>query len=184
MTMTKHIRAEIERAKSMAAGAIRRGVMRLISSTYFTQVEGFDGEFFDDVELWTQAGFSSRPGGTPEVIILKPANRGDNAIAIIANLRSKRPTDLSSGDSVVHATGNNTSEVRCKADGTVRLNVSNSKFVELGGSSEKILLGETVKTEIDDFKTAAAAAIDVAGLKAAIAGITTTGWLSTKAKTS
>lgn len=119
----------------------RRGIVLAESAKSMLQVEGFEGERFDGVELWQQYGFSSRPPVGSEVLLGRPNGLRDDAVAFATNARAYRPTDLDEGEAAMYGpTG-----TACKAstDGTIHV----------GGNAELLAKGETLKTALDTFCT-------------------------------
>jgi len=160
MSLIGEVRSMIEAALQNARGVVRRGTINATSSSYLLKLQGFAGEFFEGVELWQQFGFTSVPTDGGEVAIVQPAGDGDNAIAIATNDRSSRPTDLETGESVQHSSAGTQSQVRCKPDGTVQLVQAAASFVEVGGATDLLLLGEA-------FNDAMTGALDTVPLKSA-----------------
>jgi hypothetical protein len=185
---------EISTAVGKAVGKVARvavrGIVKAAQANGLIQVQAHTGDSFDSVELWQQAGFSSRPTAGTEAIVIKIGASGDHPVVIATTLRSARPSDLALGDASMHAiASSNQAEVRCKADGEVDLLAPGAgKFVNVGGNDEKLLLGETFGTDFDIFIDALIAATTVPHVAAAATtllaamGANGANWLAAKGK--
>ncbi len=130
---------------------VRRGVLKLVDADYFCQVEGFNGERTDDVELWQQYGLASRPPAGSEVLYVKPGLTGDTALIIVTQHRSSRPSGLKEKESALYS--EHGGQVLCAEDGDVDLTAKSGQTVNVGGDSEALAKGETLKTALDAFCT-------------------------------
>lgn len=184
--MIELARREINKAFGRATNLIRRGIITLCSDSYFCQMEGNDGEIFDDAEYWQSFGFASRPPVDGEVLFANLGGHAEHAIAFASNDRAHRPSSLSEGDSVHYAStsGGNQSRAHAKADGNYDI-VPGSGTVNIGGNStacvDYLLKGTTFDTAnrsmldlISSAFTAIGGAVPAASAacSAAVAGIT------------
>jgi hypothetical protein len=151
LSITDEIGAQVSRAVGKVARLAVRGIIKTAQANGLIQVEAHSGDAFDSAELWQQAGFSSRPTSGTEAIVIKIGGESDHPVVIATTLRSARPSDLALGDSSMHSiASSDQAEVRCKAAGDVDLLAPGSgKFVHVGGSDEKLLLGETFTARLD-----------------------------------
>lgn len=160
------------KAAGRVARMIARGIIETASAAGFVQVVRHDGDSDDDVELFQQAGLSTRPVSGCEAIVIKVGGESDHPIVIATTLRAARPSDLALGDASLHSldeTEADRAEVRCEMAGDVELKAPKSgAFVNVGGSSEKLLLGESFETRMDTLDTAITALGTAVGTDAAI----------------
>lgn len=164
-----------DRAMGRVARMIRRGIVKAATAGLQLQVEGYDGERFDGVELFAPVGFSSRPAAASEILIVLVDGNPEQPIAIAGSNRTSRPSDLAVGDSEIYATAVGARpSVRTRADGDVDLDSpSGGAFVNVGavkgdGALESILLGDAFITRMGTMNTTVTALGVAAGPDAAI----------------
>lgn len=133
---------------------VRRGVLRLTASDYFCQVEGSEGERQDDVELWQSYGLASRPPVGSEVLWAKPGLTADSAVVFASQHRGSRP-ELEAGEVALYA--EHGGQVLCDEDGDVELTAKTGRTVNVGGSTDAMVKGTTLKVALDAFSDALAA---------------------------
>jgi len=187
MSLIQEIQRLVKRECGKVASMIRRGILRLATAEGMVQVEGYNNERFDLVELWQQFGLETRPPAGSEVLVVLIDASGDHPIAFATRSRDHRPDNLASGDAALYAAkdGGDQARIHVKAAGDVDLQApASGRTVNVGGDDEFLLKGETVKTAIEAMLTAVAApdVVDISTMKGAIATLTTTGWLATKGK--
>ena len=146
---------QANKVKGMIQSLVRFGVIKAATASGFVQVEGFEDEVFDDIELRQHFGFASRPPAGTEVLLLLVGGRGENAVAISSNSRSDRP-DMGAGETSIFNEGAG-AKVLCASNDTVRLS---GDEVHVGGDSESILLGDSAIAGLSAFFTACSTAID------------------------
>lgn len=113
----------VDRMGDKLSRMIRRGVVKITSASYFMQVQGFDGERFDDAELWQQFGLASRPPAGGECLVVKVDAEGEQPIVVSTQDRGERPSGLADGDSILYAkkSGADQASVKCTATAEVQL---------------------------------------------------------------
>lgn len=205
MSLVEDIQEMVGGAVERLGGMIRRGTISSASTSFFLKVQGFANEFFENVELWQQFGFASVPPDGGEVAIVKPANDGDNAIAIATSDRGHRPSDLAQGESAMYSQSSDQATVKVRSSGAVQIDPGGSEFCEIGGDTDRALKGETTNTDlqvyIDNMVLALATwngspkalsdantllgiwNTQMGNLQTAAGGPTGTDWLSDKLKT-
>lgn len=152
MTMTAHVQKQIDRAVGKVAQIIRRTIVKTVKASGIGQVEGFDGEAFDNTEFWQQYGFACRPPSGTEAITLLVDAEGEKAVVVSTHNRSDRPSGLSVGDSVLfgkQASDGTQAKAHAKADGDLDLVPGTGQHATLGGASsagEAVILGDTFNT--------------------------------------
>lgn len=153
-----HLHRELERVEARMRSVVRRGILTLAASaSYFAQVEAFDGEVFDELELWQQFGLASRPPAGGEAALAKVEGRGEGAVIVATTDRAHRPSGLSEGDAALYAqqaSGGGQAQVHVKADGDIDLTPGTGQHVGVGGHDELLLLGETTKDDLKSFADA------------------------------
>ena len=183
MTLYDDITKEVRIGLRVARNMVRRGLISVApSAAYFLQAEGHEGETFEDVELWQQYGFASRPPTGGEVALLEMDGGSEQAVAVATQDRAHRPTLAAeeaalygavsggtqptvickpNGD-VLITSGDNACYVKVDHDGEIVLEPTGGEFVEVGdGATARMLLGETWDTDwhtqlkllLADFKT-------------------------------
>jgi len=184
--MIDDIRQMIDLAKQQAGNIVRKGIIKLASSSAFLQVRGFGDESFEAIELWQHYGLVSRPPAGTQAVLVSPNGADESAIAVATDNRTARPTDLSAGEVKLYGpkSGADQTSVHCKAV-DLDLNQAAAGTVNVGGDDEFLLMGEKVKTDLTTFATSVSTATTTVQIATA-AGILLTaissGWLSTKAK--
>jgi phage baseplate assembly protein V len=175
--------------------AIRRGILRVVDGDHFAQVEGFEGEHTDAVEIWQQYGLASRPPVGSEALYVKPGLTGETAIVVATQHRGSRPA-LEPGEAALYS--QHGAEVRCDADGDVEITAAFGRSTNIGGATDAVIRGNAYNTALQTYLTAASAAFSAiaaeptlsasASLTGAAATAATafsaaaSSWLSTKAK--
>jgi len=152
MTMMRAISNAVERAREALGQMLQRGIIRTVAADGFCQVEAFELDGHDLVELWQQWGFSSRPiNGTEAIVLLIDAD-GDKPIAIVTHSRDHRPEALGIGDSALWGKKDSNglqAMVHAKAGGDTDVLAGTSGFATLGANSaaaEFAIKGETFNT--------------------------------------
>jgi len=140
------VERKIAKALQKASLSLRRGILKRVNDSFFSQVEGYQGEQFDDVEVWQQFGFASRPPAGGEVLIVKIGNAGEGAIAIATTDRAHRPSDLGAGDVCIYSTSGAGPKIYLRASGDIELNCESGKTINVGSDSKSIMRGETFNT--------------------------------------
>lgn len=120
MSLIKTIRMEVARALERAALIVRRGTVSSTGGSGFVQIEGFDEERGDDVEMWQHYGFASRPPAGAEILTVKVGADAENAIAVAEASRENRPT-LADGEVTIYgsSSGGSQASVKINASGEV-----------------------------------------------------------------
>jgi phage baseplate assembly protein V len=93
--------ARLEKMALKSQTAMARGVLRRTNANtkaQSTQVEVFEGELYNDVELWEQYGLTSIPADGDELLVLSPGGGRDKAVGLTAQKRSSRPKGGLAGD--------------------------------------------------------------------------------------
>lgn len=191
------IRRETDRIARISGQILRRGIVGLMGSDYLAQIRGYTDEFFDRVELWQTYGLASRPPIGAEILIGKPDHSAQGAIAIADNARGERPSDLEDSEVCLYGklNGSDQSQIRMRPTGDIDLLAPGSgDTVNVGGSSEALALGDTLKGKFDALSASVAALVpgtDLGtlrtfqiNLKTALGTFTSgaSGWVATKAK--
>lgn len=147
---------KLDKLKSSLVNLIRRGELALVSASFFGQLSAGDGEQYDDIELWQQYGFASRPPADSEALVANLGGIGDNAIAFSSQNRDHRPTDLDADEVVTYgplvAAGQ--AQVRHGTDGTLDLVCATGKTVNVGGDTDALIKGTTFKAALNTYVAA------------------------------
>jgi len=192
---------EINKRVDAAIGRLSRSIVRRallasgVDATYSAQLEGDAGDVKNRHEFWQHFGFTSRPpaGGEAAMVAF---GAGEGAVVVAENDRAHRPETLASGDAMLYAKkdGSDQASVHAKAAGNVDLNAPKTDAtVNVGGDAEFLLLGETVKANMNTFAEAveaitpgneAANAIALGVIKDAASALDTAidSWLAEKGK--
>lgn len=158
--MIREVKAEAQRVLDKARGMIRRGLLQLASGTGAIQVEGYDDEVYSRVEHWNSWGIESRPPPGADVLLVLVGGDGSQPIAIAMSHRAHRPTGLNEGDAALYGSksGSDQAVVHARADGSIDLEVGSGEWVNVGGDSERLVLGDTLGTALLNLGTALATA--------------------------
>ena len=174
MSIVGAINTAVDRATVRVSQMIRRGILKTITAAGFCQIETYDGEPHDTVELWQQFGMASRPADGTEAILLLVDALGEKPICIVTHSRSDRPPALAVGDAALYGkqeSGGLQALVWTKADGDVDITAGSTGYCTLGGNAsagEFALKGESVKTKLDNLNTSIIGLGVAAGPDAAI----------------
>jgi phage baseplate assembly protein V len=163
--MLQVVQTMIAKALRQASNMLRRGEISLTSAAGFVQVQGYDGESFDDVPLWQQYGFTSRPPADSEVLTIHLGGASQEATVIASNNDDHRPSDLADEEVITYGKSITAgqAQVRHKPDGSLALACATGKFVEVGGADAKLLKGESYNTALQTFLSAVSAMLSVPG---------------------
>jgi phage gp45-like len=133
----------IKRKLSLIIGrAILTAIDNSDSTVQKIKVTVLNDEVATDVERLQNYGFESYPtAASTEALIVYPGGYRNQGIAVVVHDRTKRPTDLSSGDVVMYDTRDN--RVSLKSSG-IEIEAKD------GDDIEKSVLGETLKDKLDE----------------------------------
>lgn len=173
------------RLRQRLANLFRRGEIALANAAGYVQIEGYEGDPFDDVPLWGPFGFTSRPPAGTEVLTAHLMGRSEEAIAVACDSEAHRPDDLAEGEVVAYGLKSvpGQAQARLKADGSLDLNCATGKTVNIGGDTDAIILGTTFKSACGGLTPATGPTDVVTAVNAVIAALKAMP-LATKAKVS
>lgn len=139
----KIIRDEINKRFNSAVNLLRKGVLTMVSDSYFAQWEAADGELYDESEFWQSFGFASRPPAGGEVLFANLGGHGEHAIGFASNDRAHRPASLAYGDSVHYASasGGSQSRAHAKASGNYEITAGTSGHVHITPGTGTVNIG-------------------------------------------
>jgi len=189
--MRPGIVAEIQRqvhraSQRVLGGIVRRGLVALAQADGFIQAEGYEGELFDELELWQGYGIATRPPAGSEILVLIAGPAGQSAVAIGGTSRADRPTDIEQDEVRLYGVqvGGSQAAVRMRADGDVDVDAATGQTVNLTGGDEPIVLGTQLYNALAALASALASAVTVPNINAAGTSLTAAlgSILSAKAK--
>jgi phage gp45-like len=143
------------RVRIWIASLLRRGILRALDGQSFAQIEGYADERTDDVELWQQYGFASRPAAGSEVLYTNLGAQGGKPIAFATSHRASKPHDMAAN------------EVRMYSAGDANITATGAIHIGATDASQSAVLGDTLITML---RAAAATMSSSADPKCASAG--------------
>jgi len=87
-----------------------------------------------------------------EVMMVKVSGSGDHAVIIATNNRDSRPSDLAAHEVAIHGWyDDGQAQARFRPDGSLDLIAKTGKTVNLNGSSEALVLGDSFFTAFNAY---------------------------------
>lgn len=174
----REIREEYKPAAIAVRNMIRRFIVTLTGEAGLWQVEGHEGERADDVEVFGNIGFFSRPpasGNKAEAIVAHVGGESGHPVVIATRDRSTQP-ELEPDETAIH----NSQKLVGITGSTVRLGAMDA--------SESVIKGDTYRQAEDTMLSAMSSAFTALGQTAAASAISTfqaaaATYLSTVSKT-
>ena len=97
-------------------------------NTQFLQVSALSDEVLDDVERFSEFGFSSNPPSGTEAVLLSVGGNREHSIIVATNHRASRFKNLASGESVLYT--NDGTHIHLKKGGEIEIKTSTKVFVD------------------------------------------------------
>lgn len=150
MSFLTAIDRAVARVERRLAGLFRRGELSVCADDLTYQMEGYSDEPNDGVEPMQQFGFLSRPPVGSEGLCAHLGGRGEDAILIATQSRDDLPGDCAVGEAILFgkAASAGQAQFRAQADGTAAIAAATGKFVEVGGNTDAMVLGTTIKATL------------------------------------